>query len=95
MTTDGQLVWRWKDYEFESIDSHQELVHAYSQFRQTDGRLYIMETGHVWGNTSLTDGPPTTRENPPRSRPRVEDDRRANWRRRNSQARESTDDRDR
>lgn len=61
VTADGQLVWRWKDYEFESITEHDELVEKYMQYRSNGGRLYITEYGHIWGNASLTDGPATSR----------------------------------
>lgn len=56
-TTDGRLVWRWKDYEFESITDHSELVEEYAKYRSNGGRLYVTEHGHIWGNASLTDGP--------------------------------------
>lgn len=61
-TADGRLVWRWKDYEFESIDPHEELVEAYTRYRHNGGRLYITEAGHIWGNASLTEGPGGTRQ---------------------------------
>lgn len=47
---DDKLVWRWRDYEFESAFDHTELINAYHEYRPTPGRLYITEHGHVWVN---------------------------------------------
>lgn len=55
VSTDGTLVWKWRDYRFESAFDHPELVGAYRQCRGTPGRLYVTETGHVWVNLPRDD----------------------------------------
>lgn len=50
VTTDGELRWRWKDYDFGSAFDHPELVETYRSYRPSGGRLYVTEHGHVWGN---------------------------------------------
>lgn len=47
---DGTLIWKWRDYRFESAFDHPDLVSAYNQYRDTAGRLYITENGHIWVN---------------------------------------------
>jgi hypothetical protein len=46
----GKLVWKWRDYRFQSAFDHSELAAAYQRFRPGGGRLYINENGHVFGN---------------------------------------------
>lgn len=46
----GTLFWKWRDYRFESSFEHPELVAKYEQYRDTAGRLYITENGHIWVN---------------------------------------------
>ena len=58
LTHEGRLVWKWRDYEFESRSDHPELVDTYRAYRGTPGRLYITETHHVWGNAPRDDIPP-------------------------------------
>ena len=57
VTHDGTLVWKWRDYEFESRTDHPELVDTYRSYRGTPGRLYITENHHVWGNAPKDDIP--------------------------------------
>ena len=57
-TVDGELVWRWKDFEFRSLGDHSDLVEKYMNYRQNGGRLYVTEYGHVWGNAPLTKSVP-------------------------------------
>jgi hypothetical protein len=52
---DGELVWKWRDYRFESAFDHPELVEAYQQYRGQAGRLYITENNHVWINVPRDD----------------------------------------
>lgn len=52
---DGSLMWKWKDYRFESAFDHSELVSAYRSYRGTAGRLYITENAHVWVNVPKND----------------------------------------
>lgn len=52
---DGSLMWKWKDYRFESAFDHPELVSAYQTYRGTAGRLYITENAHVWVNVPKND----------------------------------------
>ncbi|SEH66822.1 hypothetical protein SAMN05192561_1269 [Halopenitus malekzadehii] len=47
---DASLTWKWKDYAFESAFGHPELVDRYKTYRPNGGRIYLTETGHVWGN---------------------------------------------
>ena len=47
---DGSLVWKWRDYRFESAFDHSELASKYGEYRPNGGRLYINEYGHVFGN---------------------------------------------
>jgi hypothetical protein len=46
----GTLAWPWRDYQFESAFDHSELIGTYAQYRDTPGRLYVTEDGHVWVN---------------------------------------------
>jgi len=50
VSQDGTLFWKWRDYRFESSFDHPELVEKYRKYRDTAGRLYITENGHVWVN---------------------------------------------
>lgn len=50
LSYDGRLVWKWRDYRFQSPFDHSELAAAYKRFRPNGGRLYINEEGHVFGN---------------------------------------------
>jgi hypothetical protein len=52
---DGELVWNWRDYRFESAFDHAELVDAYDSYRPNPGRLYVTEHGHVWVNVPNDD----------------------------------------
>lgn len=52
---DRTLVWRWRDYEFESAFDHSELTRTYDQYRTNPGRMYITEYGHVWVNLPHSD----------------------------------------
>lgn len=54
---DKTLVWRWEGYEFESAFDHSELVATYDEFRETPGRMYINENGHVWVNIKSSEVP--------------------------------------
>lgn len=47
---DDSLTWKWKDYAFESTFDHPELVQKFKSYRPRGGRIYVTETGHVWGN---------------------------------------------
>lgn len=49
------MVWKWRDYRFESAFDHSELVAAYDAYRPTPGRLYVTEYGHVWVNVPYDD----------------------------------------
>lgn len=55
VSTDGTLIWKWRDYRFESAFDHPELIDAYSKYRGTAGRLYITENSHVWANVPKDD----------------------------------------
>lgn len=50
VSSDGRLIWTWRDYRFESAFDHPDLVAAYSEYRPNPGRLYLTEHGHVWVN---------------------------------------------
>lgn len=50
VSNDGRLVWKWKDYRFYSAFDHSELVDQYLKYRRIAGRLYVNESGHVFGN---------------------------------------------
>lgn len=52
---DGTVIWKWRDYRFESSFDHPELVAAYERYRGTAGRFYITENGHVWINVPRND----------------------------------------
>lgn len=52
---DGSLVWRWRDYGFESAFDHPDIVATYRRFRDRPGRLYVSEDGHVWANVPNDD----------------------------------------
>lgn len=54
---DGRLVWKWRGYRFYSAFEHPELISAYREYRQTPGRLYINEFGHIFINAPLDDVP--------------------------------------
>jgi hypothetical protein len=55
VSTEGKLIWKWRDYRFESAFSHPELVAAYDEYRPNPGRLYVTEQGHVWVNVPRDD----------------------------------------
>lgn len=52
---DDTLVWKWRDYRFESAFDHPELIDAYYTYRPTPGRFYVTEYGHVWINVPHND----------------------------------------
>lgn len=54
---DGTLVWKWRDYRFESAFEHPELVEAYESYRTIAGRLYINEFGHIFVNAPRDEVP--------------------------------------
>lgn len=56
--TDGTLVWKWRDYRFESAFDHSELVETYQRYRSSAGRCYVTEHGHVWVNVPNDDVEP-------------------------------------
>lgn len=58
VSSDGELVWNWRDYRFESAFDHSELVAAYTTYRTNPGRLYVTEHGHVWVNVPNDDVAP-------------------------------------
>lgn len=55
ISSDGTLVWKWRDYRFESAFNHPELVETYQQYRGRAGRLYITENDHIWVNVPRDD----------------------------------------
>lgn len=55
MSHDDKLIWKWRDYRFESAFNHPELIEAYHRYRPTPGRLYVTEYGHVWINVPNND----------------------------------------
>lgn len=57
VTTDGELAWPWRDYQFKSGFNHSELISRYREYRPQAGRLYITEHGHVWANVPKEDVP--------------------------------------
>lgn len=59
---DDKLVWKWRDYRFESAFNHDELIAEYQQYRGTAGRLYITENAHVWVNLPKQDIRPDQEE---------------------------------
>lgn len=59
---DGKLIWKWRDYRFESAFDHPELVSRYDEYRPNPGRLYITEHGHVWVNVPHNDVMPGKRD---------------------------------
>lgn len=58
---DGTLIWKWRDYRFESAFDHSELVAEYGEYRPNPGRLYVTEHGHVWINVPHDDVMPGKR----------------------------------
>ncbi len=52
---DGNLIWTWRDYRFKPAFDHSELVSAYQEYRETAGRLYCTENGHIWINVPNDD----------------------------------------
>jgi hypothetical protein len=52
---DDKLVWKWRDYRFESAFDHPELVAEYQKYRGTAGRLYVTENAQVWVNLPKQD----------------------------------------
>lgn len=59
---DGKLVWKWRDYRFESAFDHTDIVSAYEKYRERAGRFYITENGHVWINVPNDDIPAGSEE---------------------------------
>lgn len=57
----GNLIWKWRDYRFQSAFDHSELVSRYRRYRQPAGRLYVTEFGHVYVNVD-PDTIPDSRE---------------------------------
>lgn len=55
VSSDGELVWNWRDYRFVSAFDHSDLVEQYAAYRPNPGRLYITEHGHVWVNVPHED----------------------------------------
>lgn len=55
VSQDGTVFWKWKDYRFESVFDHAELVAAYQKYRGKPGRLYITENNHIWVNIPKDD----------------------------------------
>ena len=55
VSTDGKLIWKWRDYRFESAFTHDNLIDKYQSYRGTAGRLYVTEYGHVWVNVPKRD----------------------------------------
>lgn len=56
----GSLIWTWRDYTFESAFEHPELIEKYECYRQTAGRLYINEYGHIFVNAPQSEIPTET-----------------------------------
>lgn len=52
---DDKLIWKWRDYRFESAFDHPDLVAKYDAYRATPGRVYITEHGHIWVNVPHND----------------------------------------
>lgn len=52
---DGTLIWKWRDYRFESAFDHPDIVAKYNEYRPNPGRLYITEHGHIWINIPHSD----------------------------------------
>jgi hypothetical protein len=50
VSVQDNLVWKWKDFRFQSAFTHSELIERYRRFREPPGRLYINEYGHVFVN---------------------------------------------
>lgn len=46
----GNLLWKWRDYRFESAFDHPDIVAEYRKYRSQAGRRYVTENGHVWVN---------------------------------------------
>ncbi|WP_138007383.1 hypothetical protein [Halalkalirubrum salinum] len=59
---DGELIWKWQDYRFESIFDHTDLVSTYERYRTTAGRMYINEFGHIYVNVPRDEIPSGQRE---------------------------------
>lgn len=55
VTHDGKLMWKWRNYRFESAFDHSELISIYGEYRPDPGRLYVTEHGHVWVNIPHND----------------------------------------
>jgi hypothetical protein len=55
---DDKLIWKWRDYRFESALDHSDIVNKYAEYRPNPGRLYITEHGHVWINVPMDGLPP-------------------------------------
>lgn len=54
---DDTLIWTWRDFRFESAFDHSELIETYQQYRETAGRLYVNEFGHVFVNAPRAEVP--------------------------------------
>lgn len=59
---EGTLIWKWRDYRFESAFDHPELVAAYNAYRPNPGRLYVTEYGHIWINVPRNDVMPNKQQ---------------------------------
>lgn len=59
---DDKLIWKWQGYRFNSRFDHTELVQRYHEYRNTPGRLYVNEYGHIWANVP-PNGVPPSRQN--------------------------------
>jgi hypothetical protein len=59
---DNKLVWKWRDYRFESAFDHSDIIDKYAEYRPNPGRLYITEHGHIWINVPTDDLLPDKRD---------------------------------
>lgn len=55
ISTDEKLIWKWRDYRFESAFNHSDLIDAYHKYRPKPGRAYVTEYGHIWVNVPNDD----------------------------------------
>jgi hypothetical protein len=59
---DDKLIWKWRDYRFESAFDHPELIGAYQKYRGIAGRIYVTENAQVWVNLPKQDIQPGQEE---------------------------------
>lgn len=59
---DNKLIWKWRDYSFESAFDHSDIIDKYAEYRPNPGRLYITEHGHIWINVPTEDLVPDKRD---------------------------------